>query len=84
MANDGNLDLNINEISISKIPPYIGKTIEDTEIRDLYDLIIVCVIKNDNSTIVNTSYDHIIDKGDANMVIGDKKKLDIFSSKQTV
>ena len=84
MANDENLDLNINEISISKFLSYIEKTIKDTEIRDLYDLIIVCVIKNDNSTIVNTSYDHIIDKGDTIMVIGDKEKLNIFSSQQTL
>ena len=82
--NDENLDLNIDEISISKIPSYIGKTIKGTEIRDLYDLIIVCVIKNDNSTIVNPSSDHIIDEGDTIMVIGDKEKLDIFSSQQTI
>ena len=83
-SNDENLDLNIDEISISKIPSYIGKTIKDTEIRDLYDLIIVCVIKNDNISIVNPSSDHIIDEGDTIMVIGDKVKLDNFLTKQVL
>ena len=82
--NDESLDLNIDEIPINKIPSYVGKTIQNTEIRNLYDLIIVCVIKNDNTTIVNPSSGHIIDEGDTIMVIGDKKKLDIFSSQQTI
>ena len=50
--NNENLDLNIDEISISKIPSYIGKSIKDTKIRDMYDLIIVCAIKSDKNSFV--------------------------------
>ena len=44
---------------------------------------IVCIIKNDNSTIINPQSGYIIDKNDTIMVIGDKEKLDKFSSEQT-
>ena len=80
---DQNLDLNIDEISVSRTPSFIGKTIKQTNIRDNYDLMIVCIIKNDNSTIINPQSDHIIDKNDTIMVIGDKEKLDKFASEQT-
>lgn len=80
---DENLDLNIDEISVSRTPSFIGKTIKQTNIRDNYDLMIVCIIKEDNSTIINPKSDHIIDKRDTIMVIGDKDKLDKFSSEQT-
>lgn len=80
---DQNLDLNIDEISVSRTPSFIGKTIKQTNIRDNYDLMIVCIIKNDNSNIINPQSDHIIDKNDTIMVIGDKEKLDKFSSEQT-
>tara|TARA_Y100000758_G_scaffold209158_1_gene149777 strand:- start:5548 stop:6546 length:999 start_codon:yes stop_codon:yes gene_type:complete len=80
---DQNLDLNIDEISVSKTPSFIGKTIKQTNIRDNYDLMIVCIIKNDNSNIINPQSDHIIDKNDTIMVIGDKEKLDKFASEQT-
>ena len=81
--NDENLDLNIDEISVNRIPSFIGKTIKQTNIRDNYDLMIVCIIKDDNSIIINPKSDHIIEKNDTIMVIGDKEKLDKFSSKQT-
>jgi len=80
---DQNLDLNIDEISVSRTPSFIGKTIKQTNIRDNYDLMIVCIIKNDNSNIINPQSDHIIDKNDTIMVIGDKEKLDKFASEQT-
>ena len=80
---DENLDLNIDEISVSRTPSFIGKTIKQTNIRDNYDLMIVCIIKEDNSTIINPKSDHIIDKRDTIMVIGDKDKLDKFASEQT-
>ena len=82
--NNENLDINIDEISINKIPNYIGKSIKQTEIRDCYDLIIVCVIKDDKSTVVNPSSEYIIDQRDTIMVIGDKEKMDIFLSEQIV
>ena len=72
--------MNIDEISISKIPSYIGKSIKDTKIRDMYDLIIVCAIKSDKNSFVNPSSDYIINEGDTIMVIGDKDKLDKFLS----
>jgi len=80
---DENLDLNIDEISINRIPSFIGKTIKETNIRDKYDLMIVCIIKNNNSNIINPKQNQIIEQNDTIMVIGDKDKLDIFSSEQT-
>ena len=80
---DENLDLNIDEISISRIPKFIGKTIKETNIRDKYDLMIVCIIKTNNATIINPQSDQIIHKNDTIMVIGDKENLDRFSSEQT-
>ena len=81
--NDENIDLNIDEISVSRTPSFIGKTIKETNIRDNYDLMIVCIIKDDNSTIINPQSDYIIEKKDTIMVIGDKEKLDKFTSEQT-
>ena len=50
----------------------------------MHGLIIVCVVKNDNSNIINTASDHIISEGDTFIAIGDKAKLDVFLSKQIV
>ena len=47
------LDLNIDEISFNKIPDFIGKTIKETEIRNQYDLMIICNIEKDNKKIIN-------------------------------
>ena len=80
---DENLDLNIDEINVKKIPKFIGKTIKDTKIRDNYDLMIVCIIHNNNFTTINPRSDQIIEKNDTIMVIGDKEKLDLFASQQT-
>ena len=44
---------------------------------------IVCIIKDYNSTIINPQSDYIIGKKDTIMVIGYKKKLDKFTSEQT-
>ena len=44
---------------------------------------IVCIIKEDNSTIINPKSGHIIDKRDTIMVIGDKDKLNKFASEKT-
>ena len=80
---DQNLDLNIDEISVNKIPTFIGKTIKETRIRDLYDLMIVCIIKNSNNKLINPQSDHIIEEKDTILVIGDKEKLDKFAREQT-
>ena len=80
---DENLDLNIDEITVKRIPSFIGKTIKETNIRDKYDLIIVCIVQNNNSTIINPKSHQVIEKNDTIMVIGDKDKLDKFASEQT-
>ena len=80
---DDNLDLNIDQISISQIPSFSGKTIKETNIRQEYDLMIVCIIKQDKTTIINPSSSHIIEVNDTIMIIGHKENLDIFASKQT-
>ena len=82
--NNENLDLNIDEISINKIPSYLGKTIKDTKIRDIYDLIIICVIKSNKKSLVNPPSDYTINVGDTIMVIGDKEKLDKFLSQLNI
>tara|TARA_Y100000741_G_C18191147_1_gene533563 strand:- start:572 stop:1123 length:552 start_codon:yes stop_codon:yes gene_type:complete len=80
---DENLDLNIDEINVKNIPTFIGKTIKETEIRDNYDLMIVCIIHDNKSSTINPQSDQIIDINDTIMVIGDKEKLDLFVSEQT-
>ena len=79
---DENLDLNIDEISVKKIPDFIGKTIKETEIRDHYDLMIVCIIEKDNNAIINPQSDVIIKDSDTILIIGDKEKLDKFALEQ--
>jgi len=80
---DENLDLNIDEISINRIPSFIGKTIKQTDIRNKYALMIVCIIKYDKKTVINPKANQMIEKNDTIMVIGDKHNLDKFASEQT-
>ena len=50
----------------------------------MYGLIIVCVVKNDNSNVIDRASEHIICEGGTFMVIEDKAKLHVFLSKQIV
>ena len=63
---------------------FTGKTKKDTKNRNFYDLILICLIKNNNNTMFNPSSNHIIKELDIIPVIGGKDKLNIFSSKQTL
>ena len=83
-TDEGNeLDIHIDEISIKNIPNFIGTSIKQTKIKDIYDLLIVCIIKHDTSNnIINPDSSYIIDKDDKILVIGDKRKLDNFSRSQ--
>lgn len=80
---DENLDLNIDEITVKRVPSFIGKTIKQTNIRDKYDLMILCIIRNNKQTIINPKSDQIIEENDTIMIIGDKDNLDLFVTEQT-
>ena len=80
---NNDLDIHIDEISIKNIPDFVDISIKNTLIREKFDLLIVCIKKHDNSNnIINPSSDYVLKEKDTILVIGDKGKLDYFSSTQ--
>ena len=81
--NEQNIDLNIDQISVKRIPNYINKSIRDTDIRNRFNLMIIGIIKNNNNdNITNPPSDYIICKEDILLIIGDKEQIDKFGKYQ--
>ena len=76
-------NLNIDEISISKIPAFIGNSIAETKIKTKYHIVVVCIINPSKNSIINPNSDYVFSEFDRIMLIGDKDNLDDFASNET-
>ena len=84
--NNQYFNLNIDEISISKIPAFIGKSIADTKIKTKYHIVVVCIINPSKNSIINPNSDYVFSEFDRIMLIGDTdnlENLDDFASNET-
>lgn len=74
-----NLELRMEELAICEGSPFIGKSLEESEIRHRYGLIIVAVKKDTGQMIFNPLADYVISNGDKLIALGEDKNVSLFS-----
>jgi voltage-gated potassium channel len=73
------LELRMEELAVCEGSPFISKTLEESEIRHLYGLIIVAVKKDTGQMIFNPQANYIISKGDKLIALGEDKNVSRFA-----
>jgi len=73
------LELRMEELDICDGSPVIGKSLEESEIRQLYGLIIVAVKKDTGQMIFNPQANYVISKGDKLIALGEDKNVSRFA-----
>ena len=73
------LELRMDELPIGKRSSLIGKSLEASEIRQRYGLIIVAVKKDSGKMIFNPMAGYIIEDGDRLIALGEEENVSKFS-----
>jgi voltage-gated potassium channel len=73
------LELRMDELEICEGSPLVGKSLEDSEIRQRYGLIIVAVKKDSGKMIFNPVANYVIQKGDKLIALGEDENVSKFS-----
>lgn len=74
------LELRMEEMSIRDGSPIIGKSLEESEIRHNFGLIIVAVKKDSGKMIFNPLASYMIEKGDRLIAMGEDENLARFTA----
>ena len=72
------LNLTLDEISLKNCKEYDNVTINDSKIRENYDVNIVGIIKDNGESIINPEPDTLLNTNDIILLIGDEDKMSIF------
>ena len=72
------LNLTLDEISLKKCKEYDNVTINDSKIRENYDVNIVGIIKDNGESIINPEPDTLLNTNDIILLIGDEDKMSVF------
>ena len=72
------LNLTLDEISLKKCKEYDNVTINDSKIRENYDVNIVGIIKGNGESIINPEPDTLLNTNDIILLIGDEDKMSVF------
>jgi K+ transport systems, NAD-binding component len=72
------LNLTLDEISLKNCKEYDNVTINDSKIRENYDVNIVGIIKDNGESIINPEPDTLLNTNDIILLIGDEKKMSVF------
>ena len=72
------LNLTLDEISLKKCKEYDNVTINDSKIRQNYDVNIVGIIKDNGESIINPEPDTLLNTNDIILLIGDEDKMSVF------
>jgi voltage-gated potassium channel len=73
------LELRMEELSVCDGSPVIGKSLEQSEIRLRYGLIIVAVKKESGKMIFNPLASYIIESGDKLVALGEDENVKRFA-----
>jgi len=73
------LELRMEEMPLSEDSSFIGKSLEASEIRKSYGLIIVAVKKDSGKMIFNPQAGYIIEKGDRLIALGEDDDVNRFN-----
>lgn len=74
------LELRMEEVSICEDSPYIGKSLEDSGIRQNYGLIVVAVKKESGKMIFNPLANYAIEKNDKLIALGEVGNISNFAN----
>jgi voltage-gated potassium channel len=74
-----NLELRMEEFTLGDKSPMVGKTLEESGIRQLFGLIIVAVKKDSGKMTYNPTAGYQIEKGDRLVAMGEEENLMKFS-----
>jgi voltage-gated potassium channel len=74
------LELRMEEISVCDGSPIIAKSLEESEIRHNFGLIIVAVKKDSGKMIFNPLASYVIEKGDKLIAMGENENVARFTS----
>ena len=74
------LELRMEEMPVCDGSPIIGKSLEESEIRHNYGLIIVAVKKDSGKMIFNPLASYIIEKGDKLIAMGEDENVKRFAN----
>ena len=73
------LELRMDELSVCEGSPLIGKSLEQSEIRQRYGLIIVAVKKDSGKMIFNPLASYVIENGDKLIALGEEDNVSTLS-----
>jgi voltage-gated potassium channel len=74
------LELRMEELPVCDGSPIIGKSLEESEIRNNYGLIIVAVKKDSGKMIFNPLASYVIEKGDMLIAMGEDDNIGRFTN----
>ncbi|MCX5841425.1 MAG: potassium channel protein [Deltaproteobacteria bacterium] len=74
------LELRMEELPVCDGSPIIGKSLEESEIRHNYGLIIVAVKKDSGKMIFNPLASYVIEKGDKLIAMGEDENVKRFAN----
>lgn len=74
-TNRASLELRMEEMTVCEGSPIIGKTLEDSQIRLKYGLIIVAVKKESGKMIFNPLASYVIERGDRLIAMGEDENV---------
>ena len=72
------LNLTLDEISLKNCKEYDNVTINNSKIRENYDINIVGIIKDNGESIINPEPDTLLNTNDIILLIGDENKMSVF------
>ena len=72
---DESTDIHIEEVKVAASSTLVDVTLQDSEIRKTYDLIILSIVKDDGTMLFNPSADTRINAGDTVVAVGCHESL---------
>ena len=78
LAQRGNIDLQMEELPISASSELAGKNIIESQLRPLYNLIVIAIQKPDGGMVFNPGPREVIQAGDTLLAVGSKTDLARF------
>jgi voltage-gated potassium channel len=75
---DEKVDIQVEEIKIRPISAFVGRTMIESGIRQIYDLIIIVIRKSDEQMVFNPKADTVIEAGDVMVVVGSAGNIKQF------
>lgn len=75
------IDVYMDELTISPDSPLVGKTVSDMEVRGKGGFLVVALRKPDGTTIVHPQHEMLLDAGDTVILMGHRGDLPQFAQK---